>query len=147
MQRFRLTELFYVAPQIEVEDIRKIADAGFVKIICNRPDEEVPSYLHSKIMEKAATGVGIDFQILLLTQSTIAEENIVKQFEIITKANGPVLAYCASGMRSTILWALAQVKNKEAEDIICIARSAGYDIEFMRTHLKQQGSASFDKPA
>ena len=136
MQKFRLTESYYVAPQIEVEDIEKIANAGFVKIICNRPDEEIPSYLNSKLMKTAAAEVGIDFDILPLTLTAITKENILKQFDMVSQAKGPVLAYCTSGMRSTILWALSRAGIRKAEDIISTARKAGFDLQFMRENLK-----------
>lgn len=135
MQKFRLTESYYVAPQIEVADIVKIANAGFVKIICNRPDEEVPIYLKSKFMKAAAVEVGIEFEILPLTKTAITKENILKQFEMVSKANGPVLAYCTSGMRSTILWALSQARTRTVEDIVCTAKSAGFDLGFIRENL------------
>ena len=137
MQIVRLTESYFVAPQIEVEDIKKIADAGFVKIICNRPDEEIPSNLHSKVMKTAANEVGIEFEILPLTQFAITGENVEKQFKMVSQANGPVLAYCTSGMRCTILWALSEAGKRKADDILQITRSAGYDLEFMLPYLKE----------
>ncbi|MDG1935797.1 MAG: TIGR01244 family sulfur transferase [Paracoccaceae bacterium] len=136
MNRERLTDSYFVAPQIEVEDIKKIADAGFVKIICNRPDEEVPSDLHSHVMKMAADAVGIEFEILPLTHFTMNPENITKQFEMVAQANGPVLAYCASGTRCTIIWALSEAGKTEADDIIRTAMKAGYDIEAMRPALR-----------
>jgi uncharacterized protein (TIGR01244 family) len=135
MNRARLTDSYFVAPQIEAEDIKKIADAGFVKIICNRPDEEVPSNLSANVMKMAADTVGIEFEILPLTHFTMTPENIAKQYEMVAQANGPVLAYCASGTRCTIVWALSEVGKTEADDIIRVARNAGYDLEAMRHAL------------
>jgi uncharacterized protein (TIGR01244 family) len=135
MNRVRLIDSYFVAPQVEVEDIKEIADAGFVKIICNRPDEEVPSYLHANIIKMAANAAGIEFEALPLTQFTMTPENIAKQFEMVECGKGPVLAYCASGTRCTIAWALFQAGKMDADDIIKIAMKAGYNIRGMRSAL------------
>jgi uncharacterized protein (TIGR01244 family) len=135
MNRSKLTDSYFVSPQIEVEDIKKIADAGFAKIICNRPDEEVPGYLHAGIMKMAADVAGIEFEILPLTHVTMTADKIEKQFEMVSAAKGPVLAYCASGTRCTIAWALSQAGKTDADEIIRTAMKAGYDIEGLRSAL------------
>ena len=135
INRARLTDSYFVAPQIKVEDIKEIADAGFVKIICNRPDEEVPGNLHANVMKMAADSVGIQFDILPLTQFTMTHKNIAKQFEMVASGKGPVLAYCASGTRCTIAWALYQAGKMEEDKIIRIAMKAGFNIEGMRGSL------------
>ena len=40
---------YHVAPQIEPHQIAEIAEKGFVKIICNRPDVEVPEWYRSSV--------------------------------------------------------------------------------------------------
>ncbi len=135
MNRVRLTDSYFVAPQIEVKDIKEIAEAGFVKIISNRPDEEIPSYLHANVMKIAADAVGIEFEALPLTQLTMTPENIAKQFEMVARGKGPVLAYCTSGTRCTIAWALSQAGKMHADEIIRTALNAGYDIGGMRSFL------------
>ena len=48
-------------------------------------------------------------------------------------AEGNVLAYCRSGTRSTLLWALAQAKAGEKPDKLAeAAMAAGYDISPIR---------------
>ena len=45
------------------------------------------------------------------------------------QAEGPILAYCRSGTRSTLLWALAAAKQGETPDAIArAAAQAGYDV-------------------
>jgi uncharacterized protein (TIGR01244 family) len=49
------------------------------------------------------------------------------------QAEGPILAYCRSGTRSTLLWALAAAKQGEAPDTIArMAAQAGYDVSPIR---------------
>ena len=49
------------------------------------------------------------------------------------QAEGPILAYCRSGTRSTLLWALASAKLGENPDTIArTAMQAGYDVSPVR---------------
>ncbi len=51
-------------------------------------------------------------------------------------ADGPILAFCRSGTRSTFLWALASASlGKDGEALIAKAANAGYDISPIRHAL------------
>jgi uncharacterized protein (TIGR01244 family) len=51
-------------------------------------------------------------------------------------AAGPVLAYCRSGTRSTLLWALAEASTgADPDDLAAAAAQAGYDVSPIRTLL------------
>ena len=97
---------YHVSPQIEPYQIAEIAEKGFVKIICNRPDVEVPDSYSSSLMAKLAREVGIDFEVLELTHQTMTLENVKTQREFFIDVNGHVLAYCASGTRCSVMWAI-----------------------------------------
>jgi uncharacterized protein (TIGR01244 family) len=47
-----------------------------------------------------------------------------------------VLAYCASGTRSTIAWALGAAQDMPVEEIITAARNGGYDLSNLRRTLE-----------
>ncbi|EEB86489.1 pyridine nucleotide-disulphide oxidoreductase [Roseobacter sp. GAI101] len=57
---------------------------------------------------------------------------IARNREIGVGQDETVLAYCASGTRSTIAWALGQAGTQPADDLIAAARAGGYDISHMR---------------
>ena len=135
VQPIKVSQNYYVSPQIDIEDIKKLVDAGFAKIICNRPNEEIPIELHSEYMAVAAKAAGISFDILPLTHQAMTPENIAKQGQLIDAASGPVLAYCASGTRSVVIWALGQSGKMAVDDIIQTALKAGYNIEGLRQAL------------
>ena len=135
VQPIKVSHNYHVSPQIEIEDIKQLADAGFTKIICNRPNEEIPSELHSDFMAIAAKEAGISFDILPLTHQSMTPENILKQATLIDAAYGPVLAYCATATRCTVIWALGQSGKISADDIIQTALNAGYNIEGLRQAL------------
>ncbi len=48
-----------------------------------------------------------------------------------------VLAYCASGTRSTIAWALGQAGDMEPDAIVQAAQDGGYDLSNLRQALTQ----------
>ena len=54
----------------------------------------------------------------------------------LSTAEGPVLAFCKSGMRSVFLWALARAQmGDDAETIAAKAAAAGYDVSPIRAYL------------
>ncbi len=53
-------------------------------------------------------------------------------------AEGPVLAFCRSGTRSTNLWALAMAKQgADPDELAAKAANAGYDLSGIRILLDQ----------
>ncbi|UWR24964.1 TIGR01244 family phosphatase [Sulfitobacter sp. S223] len=136
----QLTPRYFVAPQISPEDMAAYKEAGIARILCNRPDEEVPPALGSEAMKAAAEAAGLEFAMQPLTHSTMTEENVMRNREIGLDKEGVTLAYCASGTRSSIAWALGQAGLQSADEIIKAAQSAGYDLENMRGYLQQHES-------
>ena len=130
-----LTPTYAVSPQIDPTDMDAIVQAGFKTIICNRPNAEIPPSHHDDVMASAASEAGVAFVVIPVTHQTMTHELVTTQADVIAKADGPVLAYCASGTRSTIVWAMGQAKNMPADEIIAAAAAAGYDIAGLRGQL------------
>ena len=130
-----ITPTYAVAPQIEPDDFVAIAEAGFKAVICNRPDIENPAYRQSEIMAHAAANAGLEFYFLPLTHQSMTAENVTKQFDFVEKISGPVLAYCASGTRCSVIWALSQAGKQNADDILNQTAKAGYDLSGLRNAL------------
>ena len=129
---------YHVSPQIEPAQISDIADKGFVKIICNRPDLEVPPSLCSSVMAELAAKAEIEFHVLELTHETMTPENIIKQRKIFIDANGPVLAYCASGTRCTVIWALGEaITGTNINYILEKTAAAGYNLSGLETSMRK----------
>jgi uncharacterized protein (TIGR01244 family) len=131
----QITPDYAVTPQIEPADMPSIAAAGFRTIICNRPDAEVPHELSAAVMRIAAEAAGIGFVEIPVTHQTLDMSMVAEQGAAMQTAGGPVLAYCASGTRSTIVWSLGQAGRMTTDEIIAAARRAGYDISGMRPRL------------
>lgn len=130
-----LTPRYSVTPQINPEDAEAIKAAGFSKVICNRPDAEVPPQLQAEAMRTAVEAAGLAFEVLPLTHQTMTPDNIARQAQIVAEADGPVLAYCASGTRCSVIWALGQAGHMAAEDILATTARAGYALDGLRPTL------------
>ena len=126
---------YAVSAQISVDDVPAIAKAGIVTVICNRPDSEVPVQQQAAAIRAAVEAAGLRFEVLELTMQTMTPQNIASQHAMVAESAGPVLAYCRSGTRCSIVWALAQAGNMETDEILSTTASAGYPLADLRPTL------------
>lgn len=131
-----LTDSYAVSPQIGVEDVDALRDAGITLVICNRPDAEVPPSHQADAIGAAVRAAGIAFEVLPLTHQTMTADNIARQADLAAGAQGKVLAYCASGTRSSVVWALGQAASRSPDEILTAAARAGYDLAGLRPTLE-----------
>ncbi len=131
-----ITPTYAVSPQITPQDVAAIKAAGYVAILCNRPDAEVPPDLQAAAVGAAAMAAGLGFTVIPITHATLSAQNVADQMAAAAAAGGPVLAYCASGTRSSIVWSLGQAGAMSADDIIAATAKAGYDLENLRPRLE-----------
>ncbi len=127
----QLTPDLAVAPQILPKDLPALAGAGFRTLINNRPDDEVGPDLDHAAMRAAAEAAGMRYIFNPFTPGQITPEMISAQAEALA-APGPKLAYCRSGNRSTVLWALTRAGEEPVSVLIETAAKAGYDISGLR---------------
>ena len=129
MQIVNISGLYNVSPQISSTDIEILSEKGFEKIICNRPDFEVPPNIQSYIIEKVATEIGLLFEYHPLTFDNMNAENIEKQMAFIKESERPVLAYCTSGTRCAAVWALGQIGKMSKDEILKTTLESGYNLQ------------------
>ena len=132
----RITDHYAVSPQIDPQDLLAIKAAGFGTVINNRPDAEIPHSHQTEAMRAAAEAAGLAFVVNPVTHQGLNMEMVTDQRDVIEAAEAPVLAYCASGTRCTIVWALGQADRMEIDDIIKAAADQGYDLGGMRRQLE-----------
>jgi uncharacterized protein (TIGR01244 family) len=131
-----ITPSYSVSPQISVEDIPAIVAAGYTCIICNRPDVEIPPSHHATVMEVAAKDAGLDFVINPLTHDTMTPDRVGLQRQTLEAAEGKVLAYCASGTRSTVAWMFGHADVASPDQLLEAAAQGGYHLEALRPQLE-----------
>lgn len=132
-----LSETFAVSPQIAPEDLAAIKAAGFTTIVCNRPDQEVPPGVQADDIRRAAEAQGLRFVMNPLSHGSLTMDHIETQGRALSEAEGPVFAYCASGNRSSILWALSQAGKVPTDDLVEAGARAGYNLEMIRPQIDQ----------
>jgi uncharacterized protein (TIGR01244 family) len=130
-----LTPAYAVSPQIDPEDLPAIKAAGYVTIIDNRPDGEIPPDLHTEVMRGAAESLGLTFVANPVIGGALTMDNVEAQRAAIAASTGPVFAYCASGNRSSVVWALAHAGQMPTDDLIGIPARFGYNLEHLRPTL------------
>jgi len=126
----KIDDKTYASPQIEVGDIADASALGVGLIVNNRPEDESPDQTPGAVIEAAAKAVGIAYVAIPVTHAGFSMPQ-VEAMEAALAAAGdkPVLAYCRSGTRSTLLWALAQARMGMTTDTIAAhAAGAGYDV-------------------
>lgn len=131
----QISPTYAVSPQIDVEDVPAIAEAGFTTIICNRPDAEIPPSHHAMVIQAAATKAGLHFVEIPVTHQGLNMDMVEAQKNAMQASDGPCLAYCASGTRCSIVWSLTQAGDMATDDIIAATADAGYDLGGMRGQL------------
>ena len=132
----QVSERFWVAPQIQLDEFAQLASAGFVHIINNRPDGETSDQPSSAQAEAAAKASGMTYR-----HAPFVGQPTADAVKAALSAGGKTLAYCRSGTRSVTAWAMAEAsQGEEAEIIVERAADAGYNLAPMSSLLKQLGA-------
>lgn len=130
-----LTDRYAVTPQLDPADMPEVAAQGYTTVIDNRPCAEVPPSHQQDAMRAAAEAAGLTFVVLPVTHATLSVALADQQKAALEAADGPVLAYCASGTRSTIVWAIGQAGQMDTDAIVQTAAEQGYDLSGLRGQL------------
>jgi uncharacterized protein (TIGR01244 family) len=132
----KLDDSISVSEQITPRDVADAAAQGFKMIINNRPDEEQPGQPSGAEIREAARAAGLEYVAIPITHAGYSMPQVDAMRGALARADGPVLAYCRSGTRSTFVWALAQGSAGEDADVLAAkAENAGYDISPIKAFL------------
>ena len=136
MSMKKLSDQFYVGPQIEIDDFEDLQISGIKSVICMRPDGEGPSQPVFEALKPQAASLELAAHYLPIVPGQISNAQIAEFADMVTKSPGPIFAYCRSGMRATALWALHQAQiGQPVHDILSAAKSAGYDLTALTSRL------------
>jgi uncharacterized protein (TIGR01244 family) len=134
----RINDDVSVAPQISPDDMPAIKAAGFATVINNRPDGEAFDQPSHAVMKAAAEAAGLTYHFIPLGRDGVSPDLVEEERAALEGSNGPVLAYCRSGTRSTTLWALSQAGKMPAQEIVAQAAHAGYEMSHLLGYLSQK---------
>lgn len=138
MAILKLSENLYVSPQLTEQDAKEAAKLGIRTVICNRPDGEEDNQPSSGQVEKWLSAEGIaSFKHLPVTAPNITAADVAAFQDLLQQAGKPVLAYCRTGTRSSLLWAYHQVQNgMSVAEAKAAALQAGIDLTNFETRLQ-----------
>ncbi len=132
----QLTDRVFASPQIGLAEVAEAAASGIGLIINNRPDGESDDQVPGEEIAAAARAAGIGYVAIPVTHAGFSQPQIAAMRAALDGTDGKVLAYCRSGTRSTLLWALAEASaGKSPEELTASAAGAGYDLGPIRALL------------
>ena len=117
-----------VTGRLDRPDIEALAQAGVRTIINNRPDGEDPGQLPAAEARRLAETLGIVYHHIPITAATLSRGDVDAFAATLRDAPAPVVAHCRSGTRSTLLWALSQMREG-AEPLRLVAEAARLGID------------------
>lgn len=125
----RLDDMVLVAPQIDSDAVAEAHARGVTLIVNNRPEGESDDQVPGAEIEAAARALGMDYVAIPVTHAGFSQAQVAAMAHALENAAGQVLAYCRSGTRSTLLWALAQASiGEHPVKLAEKAEAAGYDL-------------------
>ena len=128
MQR-QLDDRTLVSGQIRPEEVAGLAEQGVTMLINNRPDGEEADQPLAADIEAAAEAAGISYRHVPILRG-IGPADIEAMQEALRGAQGgQALAFCRSGNRSALTWALAmRAEGLAREEIEQRVTDAGFNV-------------------
>jgi uncharacterized protein (TIGR01244 family) len=143
-----LTPSFAVAGQLPLAAMAQAATQGYTLVINNRPDAEEPGQPDSANMAAAAQAAGLAYVHIPMGPAGVSHDMITATRAALAQSMGPVLAFCRSGNRSSILWGLAKAAGGEDPvSVIGLAAAAGYDLRPVQSMMQQLHSDAHNHDA
>ena len=103
-----LTSEFAVAPQLGPNDMAAVAAAGYKSVIINRPDfEGGPDQPTADSVSSAARAAGLQVVYQPVVSGGMTQDDVARFTELLKTLPTPILAYCRTGTRCTVLWRAA----------------------------------------
>jgi len=139
----KISDTVFASPQIGIAEVAEAAAQGITLIINNRPEGESDDQTPGDEVAAAARAAGLDYVAIPVTHAGFSEGQVKAMSAALAGSSGPVLAYCRSGTRSTLLWALAEAScGGNPAKIAAQAAQAGYDIGPVRAMVDMLAAGS-----
>ena len=124
----KLDEKTLVSGQIHPSDVVRLKDSGVTMIVNNRPDGEDSNQPTSTEIEAAAEEAGIPYRFVPISRG-IGPSDVEAMREAMDAADGKLLAFCRSGNRSALTWAVVRrEQGATLEELEDAASAAGVDL-------------------
>ena len=122
----QLDDRTLVSGQIAPHEVAELAGQGVTMLVNNRPDGEEPDQPLAGDIEAAAEAAGIAYRFVPILRG-IGPADVEAMRDAMGEAgDGKLLAFCRSGTRSALTWALA-------------SRASGARREEIEERLREEG--------
>jgi sulfide:quinone oxidoreductase len=122
------------AGKLDREEIEALALTGVRTIVNNRPDGEDPGQLPAAEARRIAEAHGIAYHHIPVTAASLSRADVDAFAAVLASAEQPMVVHCRSGTRSTLLWALARMREgADPFDLVGEAARHGIDIAALPT--------------
>ena len=125
----RLDDRTSVSGQIRPEEVAGLAEAGVTMLVNNRPDGEEPDQPPGADIEAAAEAAGISYRHVPIIRGIGPADVEAMQDALVAAGSGRILAFCRSGNRSALAWALAmRAEGRSREEVERQVTEAGFNV-------------------
>jgi uncharacterized protein (TIGR01244 family) len=125
----QLDDKTLVNGQIAPEDVPNLKAIGVTLIVNNRPDGEDVGQPESDDIEAAAKAAGIDYRHVPIARGLGPSDIEAMREAMHSTGEGKMFAFCRSGNRSTLAWAVAKSEDGvPSEELHRQANEAGFDL-------------------
>lgn len=126
----QLDERTLVDGQISPEDVPALKALGVTMIVNNRPDDEDAGQPSGAAIEEAARAHGLDYRHVPIARGMGPSDIEAMREAIHASEGGKLFAFCRSGNRSTLAWAVAKSEDGvPREELERCAREAGFSLD------------------
>ena len=126
----------FVAGQLSSAQMQALVEQGIMGFINNRPDMEAPFQPSAEELGSVAQSLDVKYSHLPMAGG-LTPELIEASVAAFKNTPRPIVAFCASGMRSAALWAFAHVEKLGVDGVMEAIRDAGFNLEQLRQPLAQ----------
>lgn len=125
----QLDEKTLVNGQITPEDVPALKELGVTLIVNNRPDGEDVGQPEGDDIEAAAKAAGIEYRHVPIVRGMGPSDIEAMREAMHAAGEGKLFAFCRSGNRSTLAWAVAKSEDGATrEELERCANQAGFDL-------------------
>ena len=118
-----------VSGQIQPGDVPALKELGVTLIVNNRPDFEDSGQPESDDIEAAARAAGIEYRHVPIARGLGPSDIEAMREAINSVTDGKLFAFCRSGNRSALAWAVARSEDGVPRaELDRMANEAGFDL-------------------
>ncbi len=137
----RITDQVFVTSQLKPGNMRFLRQQQIKTVIDMRPDGESADQPPSEQMQRTAKEMGMEFHYIPVPHERIPDEAVDSLQSVLKDNEEPALLYCRTGRRAMRLYALAkasQADGPNADEILGLVQSAGFDAEDLAGDIAQR---------